>query len=184
MTSSGVFPYLGSSGWYRRWFGSSTFPQPQGHDLVRTLLSADTTLSLPVQGGFRRLRHTLSEQSLCALTLSDHAAWPANHLGAIKALYGKAPYFDHYFPALQRIYGSVSAGQPLHLFTLALHNVFFHNLPLRAFFIKSQSQPLLFAALRSERLPQAPDELSVLHAFMNLGPETPFTLIPQPFIES
>ena len=25
MTSSGVFPYLGSSGWYRRWFGSSTY---------------------------------------------------------------------------------------------------------------------------------------------------------------
>ena len=86
MTSSGVFPYLGSSGWYRRWFGSSTFPQPQGHDLVRTLLSADTTLSLPAQGGFRRLLHTHSEQSLCALTHSDHAAWPANHLGAIKAL--------------------------------------------------------------------------------------------------
>lgn len=171
-----VFPYLGSCGWYRRWLSGEAC-QPQGHALTRLSLPGGQFLSVPVEGGYRRLRRTLTQQQLRALTLSDHADWPRTHLGAIRAAYGRAPYFAHYVPALERIYGAVRPGDSFSAFTCALHDVLLGHFDPAPFRRMKTEAPTLFAALKAERMPKAPDTASILHACMELGPETPFALI-------
>ena len=131
---------------------------------------------MPVEGGNRRLRRTLTQSQLQGLTLSDHGAWPRVHLGAIRALYGRAPYFLHYFQALEEIYGSVRAGDSFPAFTAALHSLFWQGIDPAPFRRMRSEEPELFAALRAERMAQTPDEATLLHAFMLLGPEAPFAL--------
>ena len=132
---------------------------------------------MPVEGGYRRLRRTLTPQQLRALTLSDHADWPRTHLGAIRAAYGRAPYFAHYVPALERIYCAVRPGDSFSAFTCALHDVLLGHFDPAPFRRMKTEAPTLFAALKAERMPKAPDTASILHACMELGPETPFALI-------
>lgn len=170
-----VFPYLGTCGWYRRWLAGEA-EQPQGHALTRATMSDGQILSVPVEGGNRRLRCTLTPSQLQRLTLSDHGAWSRVHLGAIRALYGRAPYFLHYIPALEEIYGGVRAGDSFHRFTAALHSLFVADIDAESFRHMRLHEPKLFAALRAERMVQMPDCATLLHAFMLLGPETPFAL--------
>lgn len=171
-----IFPYLGSCGWYARWLSSQAC-QLQGHALTRLELPGGQLLSVPVAGGYRRLRRTLTLPQLRALTLSDHADWPRTHLGAIRAAYGRAPYFAHYFPALERIYQAVQPGDSFALFTRALHDVFFAAVDPEPFRRMKTDRPALFAVLKAERQARVHAYAGILHAFLELGPETPFILM-------
>lgn len=180
---TGVFPYWGSCDWYREWLEGGCkglFPQAQGHSLTRTLLDKEEMLTVPVEGGYRRLRRTLPEESLRRLRLSDHGNWRHTHAEALKALYGKAPYFSHYYPGIAAIYAEARGGDNFAAFTAALHGclaTLFSDAALEPFRRMRISNPTLFEALHRERKPLAPPQLSVLHAVFHLGPEAPFALL-------
>lgn len=173
-----VMPYLGSSRWYRLWL-SSDATQPLGHDLTRSCISPGRMLTVPVEGGYRLVRKCRSEADLQALTLSDHAGWQHVHLGALQALYAGTPYFYHYFPKIEAVIAKAYKGQPLADFTFELHRIIMAPIApsihkLRELQMKDNA---LFLSLKRERMDYAPDNISVLNALFNLGPEMPFTLL-------
>ena len=181
--AAATYPYLGSCGWYRQWLRHTLchddFPQAQGHGLTRTVLDRDITLSVPVEGGYRAMRHTLPPQRLAMLRLSGHADWQRVHPQAIKSIYGKAPYFSHFFDEMEHIYATSPQGTPLHEFTLRMHRcltgIFSIDI-LSRFMEMKENRPGLFHRLARERMEAAPADMSLLHALFYLGPELPFVL--------
>lgn len=192
MREEGVWPYWGSCGWYRLWIAEESFPQAQGHDLTRTTISNSSTLqfnnstthqlTVPLEGGFRQLRRTLCKEELSGLRLSGHGGWQHNHKEALRAIYGKAPFFSHYFPAIAEVYDSIREGDSFAAFTRRLHGIVEGVLgekALEPFLGMREKEPELFAALHRERGGYALSQLSILHPLFHLGPEMPFSLIKQ-----
>ena len=198
MREEGVWPYWGSCEWYRLWIAEESFPQAQGHDLTRITISNSSThqlfnpstqqlndssthqLTVPLEGGFRQLRRTLCKEELSGLRLSGHGGWQHNHKEALRAIYGKAPFFSHYFPAIAEVYDSIREGDSFAAFTRRLHGIVEGVLgekALEPFLGMREQEPELFAALHRERGGYALSQLSILHPLFHLGPEMPFSLI-------
>ncbi len=55
------------------------------------------TLSVPLVSG--REQKTLLQN----VQIDNTQRWPVQHLRTIKSCYGKAPFFDHYFPSIQTL---------------------------------------------------------------------------------
>lgn len=189
MREEGVWPYWGSCRWYRLWIAEESFPQAQGHDLTRTTISNSSThqlnnssthqLTVPLEGGFRQLRRTLCQEALLRLRLSGHGSWQHVHTEALRAIYGRAPYFNHYFPAIAAVYASAHEGDSFAIFTRRLHGCLERVLgkeALAPFRKMREQEPELFASLHEERATCALPHLSILHPLFHLGPEAPFAL--------
>lgn len=58
-------------------------------------------LTVPVTGGAKGLKDSAADP-----LLSEHGKWRREHLGALKTVYGKAPYFDHLARLLEEVYRS------------------------------------------------------------------------------
>ncbi len=123
----------------------------------RALIGRGVLLTVPVEGGSRslkRLEHACggraeAQADLRSPRISLHGDWPRVHLGALEAVYGRAPFFAHYFPAVS----GIIAGPPESLFGLN-------------------------AAIDAERLlAQSDPALSMLDALFRLGPEAIFLLV-------
>ncbi len=54
-------------------------------------------LSIPVLGGRNQL--------ICEVLIDNTQAWRKTHLNTLRHNYGKAPFFDVYFPTLEEIFG-------------------------------------------------------------------------------
>lgn len=104
-----------------------SFPTVKGKGQARTVIGGEIMLSVPVVGGGSKLKRDCGPEVM----ISDHGRWQDVHLGAIKAVYGKTPYFTHLFPEVERIYRDRSDGS-LEDFNLALHNLALHWLGLDA----------------------------------------------------
>ncbi len=120
-----MIPFAASAARYSDWLrvllkedAEKSFPSVKGKEQARTLIEGGMTLSVPVEGGASRLKRECGSE----IIISDHGRWQDVHLGALKAHYGKAPYFSHLFPKIERIYKEKSSG-PLQDFNLALHQL-------------------------------------------------------------
>lgn len=112
-----VVPYVPSLRWYAYWFGCRCRGMSEdearmyanrecricGKDFARMLIpsvSGPMLLSVAVEGGASKLKRTGSEGRVL---LSLHGNWPHVHLGAIDAVYGRTPYYQHIIPGLREI---------------------------------------------------------------------------------
>ncbi|MDE5790598.1 MAG: WbqC family protein [Muribaculaceae bacterium] len=102
-----------------------SFPSVRGKEQARTMIDGGIMLSVPVVGGGARLKRECGRD----IMISDHGRWQDVHLGAIKAVYGKTPYFAHLFPVIKGIYRDHGIGS-LEDFNLALHHLALHWLGL------------------------------------------------------
>lgn len=104
-----VPPYAAPAKWYVAWLKKLLDGHPDstaiglaneetrlsGKDYARCRLhppeGETLLLSMAIEGGNRQLRSGNTE----GVRLSEHDNWRKNHLGAIAAIYGRSPYFDH-----------------------------------------------------------------------------------------
>ena len=179
-----MIPFAAPAEIYSEWIRNmiengpdAPFPDPGGKERPRTLTEGDLMLSVPVAGGAASLKR----KYLTNPVISGHGRWQDVHLGALKAAYGKAPYFIHFFPALEEIYGGMSTGS-LEKFNLKLHQTVCDGLGL---------DPVLIEMLREmptedlERLRRIGGEKrriinmkhSILEVLFRLGKEGMLVLI-------
>ena len=78
--------------------GADRITEVSGKSFARLLLP-DTILTIPVEGGAAILKR----RNACPI-LSEHGKWRREHLGAIRTIYGRTPYFIHLMPRLEEIY--------------------------------------------------------------------------------
>lgn len=114
-------PYLASSAWYSAWLKgladgfddtaaadyANAATSSSGKDFARCLIPGNCgpmMLSVAVKGGASRLKH---DRGAAVAELSTHGNWPRVHLGALEAVYGRAPYFEHYMPVIR---GAIDSG--------------------------------------------------------------------------
>lgn len=60
------------------------------------------TLSIPLQKGKN------NQQNITEVKISNNDNWQKNHIETIKSAYGRSPYFEHYFPSLEKVYTTES----------------------------------------------------------------------------
>lgn len=187
-------PYAASAVWYNAWLGAITSGLSDddsiilankktfisGKALARTILISGKgerlMLSMAVEGGARQLRN-IKDNSL--IFLSDHGNWRKNHLGAIEALYGKAPFYDYIIGELKPIYQNNDL-MTLSSFNSAIHKVFkkillekisferLNNLSAENVVIKERGKEISL---------NISPEISILDPLMKIGPETLLAII-------
>lgn len=118
-----MLPFAASAEYYSRYLasrlaGDDSLPEVKGKDRVRTLIAGGQRLSLPVEGGGAVIKRRDADDAM----LSDHGRWQDVHLGALKAVYGRTPFFIHLFPEIEEIYRNKSEGKVAD-FTSALHEM-------------------------------------------------------------
>lgn len=144
-------------------------PREYARCAIQTPGHAPQTLSIAVEGGARSLRHPGSPE---IARLSSHGAWPRVHLGAIEALYGKFPYFIHFFPYIKEVYEKPFS--TLKGFNTAIHGV------VTAFIGKQEIQSIASSAAThraaadrgKELLELCSADTPVIDALMKHGKET------------
>lgn len=102
-----VIPYLGSAGWYSGWLDARIRGAGDAE------AGAEASESLDMKKDLRRALVGMPDNPVMlsvplrkgpGLLLSGHGNWPHVHLGTINAIYGRTPYFAHFFPLLERVY--------------------------------------------------------------------------------
>lgn len=126
-------PYLASQRWYAEWLGAlagglddnqarkraSLLCCPDPRDFSRRALATrGQVLTVPLSGGGRRARHLPPE--VCRM--ADHGRWPDVHIGAIRAVWGRTPFFDHFIREVAQPYAS-PGGRLLSELTEAHHRL-------------------------------------------------------------
>lgn len=178
---NGEIPYLGSLHWYAKLAESiacgSDAPRPEERDINSCTISGEQKLTIPVEGG----RHALRSRALRnRAAISEHGRWRQVHLGAIKAAYGRTPYYSAYYPELERLILD-SSEKSLHSFNSRLHSFIMKSLmpeaSLRSLIAMRGADPGFHRALRAERMAMTDIDLSILDAMFRLGPDTIFLLL-------
>ncbi len=168
-----MIPYCPSLAFYR---GNPADPR----HINRALFAGPLTLTVPVAGGAAALKRlaryasatTASAPEMPSLCISGHGNWPHRHLGSLEALYGRAPFFAHYYPPLAAI---IASPPPL----LADLNDAIDSL-IRAWLrLPLPSGPFPSPVIaEARRLSGSADpQLSMLHYLFHLGPEAIFLLL-------
>lgn len=143
---------------------------------TRTPIAGGLLLTLPIAGGSGSVKHTAPESWL----LSDHGRWPHLHFEALRAAYGRTPYFAHLAPRLEPIYGSPPPGFKEFVGRLEAEMLDFMQFeaswPRLIELRDSDSER--YAALCREKAGQADFSLSAFDALFRLGPEAIFALAP------
>ena len=179
-------PYLASAGWYGRWLRStlssgatfSAISEANLHlhdnrELARTSILTPEgnmlTLSVAMEGGGRKLR-SLRHDAL--FPLSEHGNWRKNHVMAIESAYGKKPFFLFAAPSLHDVIADRRITDLNHL-SCSLHysitTLLLGNLNIDDLHEISRSHML---SQRSKEIAkEIKEDISVIDAIMNLGPE-------------
>lgn len=178
-----VFPYAASAAWYAAWLRSLSSDCPMEEAIADANISTQTdgkdfaaqeyAVMLPAtryccrgsRGGASILKQS---RRLSHAILSEHSDWQHNHLGALEASYGRAPFFRYIFPDLKRIFSGY--GQPLADFNREIHNYICVFLNIRDIL----SVPLSDAAKErgKELACEISPRLSIIDPLMRFGPET------------
>ncbi|MBD5208214.1 MAG: WbqC family protein [Bacteroidales bacterium] len=171
-----MIPFIASTSAYR-FSTPGVFPGLErigGKERVRSRIAGGERLSVPVAGGASALKRGGD------LQISQHGRWQDVHLGALRAVYGRTPWFIHLFPEIERIYNCFSEGRMAD-FTGELHKLVLHwigdEATLNAAMEMHCNQPERFEAIASELSKGIDPELSVLDALFRLGPDVIFLLI-------
>lgn len=160
-----VIPYCPSLAFYR---GART----ETRHCNRALLGRGVSLTVPVAGGARLLRG-LKPGAQEPPRVSLHGDWPRAHLGALEAVYGRAPFFQHFFPPL----AALIADPPETLFAL---NAAIDAEIRRAVGFRLLSGAVVTPAVAAEarRLRALADpQVSMLDPLFRFGPEAIFLLL-------
>jgi len=95
-------------------------------EAARSAIAGGLVLSVPLEGG----ASVLKRRSSRPIMISQHGRWQDVHLGALRAAYGRTPFFPYLFPRIEEIYREKSEG-PLADFNSALHDLAVEWLGLR-----------------------------------------------------
>ncbi len=175
-------PYLGTSQYYTQLLEGHS-PMPKGHEWNRMQLPDDIqpqTLTLPVCGGYTRIKNARTPAEIAALQLSDHTDWPHIHPATIATHYGRAPYAKYIMPELTEIY--TAQHSTLQQLNRALHQCILRHLcpgdNLQGIQQMRHNNPDLYVRLHHERQQYTQPQSTILHTLMYLGPETLFAILP------
>lgn len=179
-----MIPFAASAERYSQWLRellknevAVPFPQIEGKELARTVVADGTLLSVPLVGGSAILKRRAPRE----LMISDHGRWQDVHLGALRALYGKTPYFIHFYPHIERIYKECSEGS-LGDFTSRLHEVICKGMGLDVYAVNSVRKLSTEEKERFERIGREKRQIinmhhSILEVLFRLGKEGLFVLL-------
>ena len=171
-----MIPFVASTASYR-FSTPGEFPGLErigGKERVRSRIAGGALLSVPVAGGASALKHGGN------LRISQHGRWQDVHLGALRAAYGRTPWFIQLYPEIDRIYSDCSEGNMAD-FTAALHSVVLrwigNEATLRAAREMHRNENSRFEAIASELSKGIDPDLSILDALFRLGPDVIFLLL-------
>lgn len=180
-----VPPYTPSLGWYEEWFclisagktddeaieGANRQCRVAGKDFARSSIGGSDNpmlLSVAIDGGSTRLKKSGAERFA---KISGHGNWPHLHLGALEAVYGRAPYYQYIMPGIRRLLENVPSylsefNRQLHLYLSS--------------FLQPDANIVMTDALKERREEMGKDidkSLSIIDALMRFGLETNLLLI-------
>lgn len=188
-----IIPFAASSEWYAAWWEALRKGVPltaaiaeasasiatKGKDFARTCISGNTGslfLSIPIVGGAATLKKA---KGISNAVLSDHGNWRHTHLGALEAVYGRAPFYQHLMPMLHDVY--TSQIRLLSDFNAAIHEVLCGFLGIGerdSLFDYDAFAPQSAIALRGMELSgQINFRHSIIEAIMHHGRETILALL-------
>lgn len=179
-----TIPYLPSARWYALWLdaringstheeaaaAANTATSVSGKDFARCRIAGrdcPTLLSVAVEGGANRLRNP---DVPAHAAVSMHGNWPHIHLGAMEAIYGRTPYYQHIMPTVS----DVLQEPPASLMELngRLHRAIAAFLPVPAL-----SKRAGIAERCREIASLINPELSIIDPLMRMGAETSLGLL-------
>lgn len=182
-------PYMASAQWYAVWLKSisngmneidaiQTANRVNGierKELVRCRIMTgkgeSLLLSMAVEGGSRKLREINKEQGL---SLSAHGNWRKNHLGALEALYGKTPFYEHIMSGLFPVFKNQDL-TALSSFNSGIHKVLSEFL-LGDFYFNEKNNPFSENVVLMERgkeiAKRINPKISIIDSLMHLGRES------------
>ena len=172
-------PYLPTLRWYAAWsrakaeglsesvaiMTANSLTGVKGKDFARTRLPGQV-LSVAIEGGAARLKKGAWPEFL---RISLHGNWPHVHLGAIEALYGRSPYYQHLAGDIRLILSD----PPERLYLL---NSWMHHIISSWIQIAPPEAAKRAESRGKELLAKADPNLSVIDAIMRLGPEVSLLL--------
>lgn len=184
LTSAPHIPYAAAAEWYAAlcadMLGAGEAPAPVRHP-NRTFIrpagknSAVMQLTVPLAHS-RAYRHA----DAMAAEISEHGNWRHTHAEALRASYGRSPFWEHYSSPLLDIYSRQFSC--LRQFNMAIHEFVCRSIGLPASIEELRRQaaakPELFAAVCAEAKRGSDFGLSILDALFRLGPDTIFLLLP------
>ena len=149
-----------------------------GKDYARAYIPG-RMLTIPVEGGAHALKSRRADP-----VVSEHGKWRREHAGALLAIYGRTPYYQHLAPELEAVYRA-SEGMRLEDFnreTLALllswldpsvmsGDLWIANAPASA---GMPAIPASARAVRAEFACAADPALSILDPLFRHGPDASF----------
>ncbi|MDE6717501.1 MAG: WbqC family protein [Muribaculaceae bacterium] len=177
-------PFAASIKRYSDWLRSlleegaeTPFPPASGKEVARARIEGGLMLTVPIEGGASRLKRT----PVTDLPVSAHGRWQEVHLGALKAAYGRAPYFAYLFPEIEKAYREKS-GETLKEFNDAIHTIVLRWLSLNPGGIRAireavKRDPDRIRTLGRERKKGIDPDYSILHLLFRLGKESLFVLL-------
>lgn len=186
-------PYAATVEWYVEWLknrinGSSTGSIAVankkccvgGKDYSRTWLltgkGEKLMLSMALEGGSGRLKNIDSFEEI---RLSNHGNWRKNHLGAIEAVYRKAPFYDFIIDELQEVYNNYEL-ETLASFNGAIHDCVVKSLTggIYSDALNNLGEKNVVIIERGAEIAGHTDPtVSIIDPLMRFGPETLLMLI-------
>ena len=180
-----MIPFAASASRYSEWLralmdegAEVPFPSVRGKEQARVEIAPGMVLSVPVSGG----ASILKRRDCSEVMISDHGRWQEVHLGALKAVFGKTPYFQHIYPEIENIYRKYGEGR-LEDFNLTLHRLVIHWLgaddeeSIESLLTMSQERRLLIKRIGEERKKEIDMNHSIFGALFRLGRESLFALL-------
>ena len=168
--------YLPSIAYYRAQLRSElgigeapAAPVPPTRAIIRGAWG-EQTLTVPVEGGRRRLLHTPFRE----LRLSEHGNWRHTHWQAITSAYGALPYFHFLEDAFAEIYAQ-PAGRLCDL-CASLDEAFRHGAQLPQAIEWLREHPERKLSLPADAS-DFPSHISAVELLFSRGPETVFYLL-------
>jgi len=165
--------YLPSIAYYRRLLEQGSFELVSTEDAPnRTVIRGawgEQTLTVPIEGGRRRLLHTPAD----LLMLSEHGNWRHTHWQAITSAYGALPYFHYLADPFEEIYAR-PAGSLTDLCT-SLHEVFLAQTSLRECVDWLAANPSTLP--RPADVSLFPSHIAAIELLFARGPESVFYLL-------
>lgn len=172
-----MIPYLASHEWYDAFLHDMNPAPPKGRWNRSSLYGADgeQMLTVPVQGGISVIKRHAPESWLVA----DAKNWRHTHIGALRAAYGRAPFYMHYGPQMESIIADRSCDSLAEI-SLRLHRTMLDALAPGEFRRALAADPdafrrcVAYSRDLSGALP--PPHVAMVHTLFHLGPDAIFTL--------
>jgi len=135
-------------------------------------IAGGVRLTIPILGGRKALLRTGEA------TISEHGRWRHIHIGALRAAYGRSPFYHYYGPEIEKIILDENI-HDLRALNESLHRYIYSKIgPLTAPAAKLRREnPKMYRELHSEKSNGTDPSLSIIDTLFRLGPDTIFVLL-------